>query len=63
MQIEGSSPNSISIAWQFPQVFVLTVGEILLSITGNEFAYSQAPASMKSVGQIFIEYFIFCICL
>jgi dipeptide/tripeptide permease len=52
MQIEGASPNSISIVWQFPQVFVITVGEILLSITGFEFSYSQAPASMKSVGKI-----------
>lgn len=30
------------------QYLALVVGEILVSITGSEFAYSEAPASMKS---------------
>lgn len=34
--------------YQIPQYFVITSGEILFSITGLEFAYSQAPANMKS---------------
>lgn len=41
----------VSMLWQLPQYFVLTCGEVMLSITGLEFAYSQAPASMKSVCQ------------
>lgn len=44
-------PNSVSILWQLPQVFVITVGEILFSVTGLEFSYSQAAPSMKSVLQ------------
>jgi len=32
---------------------VLTVGEILVSVTGLEFAYTQAPLTMKSVIQSF----------
>lgn len=36
-----------------PQIFIITCGEILCSITGLEFAYAYAPASMKSVCQSF----------
>ncbi|BFZ22151.1 hypothetical protein BsWGS_25190 [Bradybaena similaris] len=43
--------NELSMAWLIPQYFVITVGEILFSITGLSFAYSQAPTSMKSVLQ------------
>ncbi|KAI4902570.1 hypothetical protein NFI96_010250 [Prochilodus magdalenae] len=44
-------PNNIHIAWQIPQYVLLTAGEVMFSITGLEFSYSQAPASMKSVLQ------------
>ncbi|CDW54472.1 POT family protein [Trichuris trichiura] len=40
---------SISILWQLPQWVVMTVSEILFSISGLEFAYSEADASVKSV--------------
>uniref|UniRef100_H2Y3W9 Uncharacterized protein n=1 Tax=Ciona savignyi TaxID=51511 RepID=H2Y3W9_CIOSA len=43
------NPNNINIAWMLPQYFVITVGEVFLSITGLEFSYTQAPPSMKSV--------------
>ena len=33
--------NSIHMLWLLPQYFVITVGEIMLSITGLEFSYSQ----------------------
>eukprot|EP00092_Neocalanus_flemingeri_P064378 GFUD01078124.1.p1 GENE.GFUD01078124.1~~GFUD01078124.1.p1 ORF type:complete len:713 (-),score=199.43 GFUD01078124.1:383-2521(-) len=46
-----TTPNSIHILWLFPQYFVITVGEIMFSVTGLEFSYSQAPDSMKSVLQ------------
>ncbi|XP_031550604.1 solute carrier family 15 member 1-like [Actinia tenebrosa] len=41
-------PMSISMLWQVPQYLTLTSGEVLFSITGLEFAYSQSPLSMKS---------------
>lgn len=44
--------NKIHIFWLIPQYIVVTVGEILFSITSLEFAYSQAPPSMKSVLQV-----------
>ena len=38
--------------WQIPQYFLLTLGEILISVTGLEFSYSQSPLFMKSVLQV-----------
>ena len=43
--------NSVHMLWIIPQVFVITVGEILFSVTALEFSYYQAPISMKSVVQ------------
>lgn len=39
--------------WLIPQYVVITAGEVMFSITGLEFSYSQAPESMKSVIQAF----------
>ncbi len=47
MQVDrGATP---SVMWQVFACFVLTVSEILVSITCLEFAYTQAPKVMKSV--------------
>uniref|UniRef100_T1GBT6 Major facilitator superfamily (MFS) profile domain-containing protein n=1 Tax=Megaselia scalaris TaxID=36166 RepID=T1GBT6_MEGSC len=37
--------------WQLPQYIVITAGEVMFSVTGLEFSFTQAPASMKSVLQ------------
>ncbi|XP_048124616.1 solute carrier family 15 member 1b isoform X1 [Alosa alosa] len=44
-------PNVIHMAWQLPQYFLMTAGEVVFSVTGLEFSYSQAPSNMKSVLQ------------
>ncbi|XP_058886378.1 LOW QUALITY PROTEIN: solute carrier family 15 member 1-like [Acipenser ruthenus] len=49
--IEDIQPNTIHMAWQIPQYFLMTVGEVVFSVTGLEFSYSQAPSNMKSVLQ------------
>lgn len=49
MQLLIDRGDAISIAWQVLPYLLLTAGEVLLSTTGLEFAYSQAPASMKGV--------------
>ena len=36
-----TNENTVNILWQFPQHFLLAVGEILLAITGLDFSYSQ----------------------
>jgi POT family proton-dependent oligopeptide transporter len=41
----GAPPHAL---WQLPQYVLLTVGEILVSVTGLEFSYTQAPRSMRS---------------
>ncbi|MCA9033650.1 MAG: POT family MFS transporter [Planctomycetaceae bacterium] len=43
---QGETP---SIAWQLWAYLVLTSAEIMISITGLEFSYTQAPKTMKSV--------------
>lgn len=37
--------------WLIPQYVVMTLGEVMYSITGLEFSFTQAPESMKSVLQ------------
>ena len=34
--------------WQFLAYIILTLGETMVSITGLEFSYTQAPNKMKS---------------
>ncbi|KAG0200652.1 peptide transporter ptr2 [Mortierella sp. GBA30] len=43
------TPNNVSIAWQIPSYFFIAISEIFASITGLEFAFTNAPATMKSV--------------
>jgi POT family proton-dependent oligopeptide transporter len=45
--IDGGDP--VSLAWQIAPYALLTFGEVLVSATGLEFAYSQSPPSMKGV--------------
>ena len=47
MQVVLDGGNSFSITWQVLPYALLTLGEVLVSATGLEFAYSQAPQSMK----------------
>ncbi|XP_062313746.1 solute carrier family 15 member 1 [Osmerus eperlanus] len=49
--VEDIQPNSFHMAWQIPQYFLMTAGEVVFSVTGLEFSYSQAPSNMKAVLQ------------
>lgn len=52
----GGHPN---IAWQILAYTLLTASEILVSITGLEYAYTQAPKSMKSTIMAFFLMTVF----
>ena len=49
LQVVLEGGNHLSIMWQLLPYVLLTLGEVLVSATGLEFAYSQAPLSMKGV--------------
>ena len=49
IQLHIDSGASTSLAWQILPYVLLTTGEILVSATALEFAYSQATAAMKGV--------------
>jgi proton-dependent oligopeptide transporter, POT family len=44
--VDGYTPH---IGWQFLAYAVVTAAEVMVSITGLEFSYTQAPPKMKSV--------------
>ena len=40
-----TEPNSVHMFWLIPQYFVITVGEVMFSITGLEFSFTQVGNS------------------
>uniref|UniRef100_A0AAR2LZT0 Solute carrier family 15 member 1a n=1 Tax=Pygocentrus nattereri TaxID=42514 RepID=A0AAR2LZT0_PYGNA len=51
VEVEDIKPNTVHMALQIPQYFLITAGEVVFSVTGLEFSYSQAPSNMKAVLQ------------
>jgi proton-dependent oligopeptide transporter, POT family len=48
IQVGIDSGTNMNVMWQFFPYLVITMAEVMISITGLEFAYTQAPKSMKS---------------
>jgi len=48
IQMAIDSGHLISVGWQIIPYLLITCAEVMISITGLEFAYTQAPRSMKS---------------
>nr|XP_033330919.1 peptide transporter family 1 isoform X1 [Megalopta genalis]XP_033330925.1 peptide transporter family 1 isoform X2 [Megalopta genalis] len=49
--IQITEPNTMHVLWMIPQYVLITMGEVMFSVTGLEFAFTQAPSSMKSILQ------------
>jgi solute carrier family 15 (oligopeptide transporter), member 1 len=41
------SISKVSVLWQLAAIFVITIAEILISVTGLELAFTAAPSSLK----------------
>jgi len=48
LQMSIDAGVKLNVMWQFFPYLIITCAEIMISITGLEFAYTQAPRSMKS---------------
>lgn len=48
IQMQLDNGNQLNVMWQFFPYLIITIAEVMVSITGLEFAYTQAPRSMKS---------------
>lgn len=49
--ITVTQPNSLHMVYMLPQYIIITMAEVMFSITGLQFAFTQAPESMKSLLQ------------
>ena len=44
--LQDINANDVSLLLIIPQFFIITVAEVMVSVTGLEFSYSQAPPSL-----------------
>ena len=42
------STTKVNVLWQLPQITLLSIAEILVSVTGLEFAYATSPDRLKA---------------
>ena len=49
IEMEKVGDGNLTVFWIIPQYFLVSIAEILLSVTVYEFAYTEAPESMKGL--------------
>ena len=59
IQLALDAGHRPSVLWQVPAAIMLTLSELLVSVTSLEFAYMQAPPSMKATMMSFLMLTIF----
>lgn len=53
--MEDIKPNTAHMALQIPQYFFITAGEVMFSVTGLEFSYSQVRLFKQGTGHSIYE--------
>jgi proton-dependent oligopeptide transporter, POT family len=48
-RLDAGGAGSVHVGWQLLPYVLITLAEVMVSITGLEFAYTQAPRRMKSI--------------
>lgn len=56
--IQTAGDGAVHALWQIIPYFIMTVAEVLVSVTGLEFAYTQAPRAMKST---IMSFWLLCV--
>ncbi len=56
--IQVAGKGQVHALWQIIPYFIMTTSEVLISITGLEFAYTQAPRAMKST---IMSFWLLCV--
>eukprot|EP00415_Alexandrium_ostenfeldii_P001245 UN1245 len=47
-QVDIAGGGSVPVLWQLPQIFLITLAEVLVSVVSLDYFYSQAPAEAKA---------------
>src|SRR5262249_45351359 len=55
VRIDSAGSGKVWFVWQIIPFILLTIGEVMVSITALEFAYTQAPKRMKSTIMSFLN--------
>jgi len=51
LAIASAPPQQLSVAWQLPQYFLISISETCIAVTGLEFAYTQVTAGTRGAVQ------------
>jgi POT family proton-dependent oligopeptide transporter len=57
-RIEAAGRGEVHVLWQIIPYTLIATAEVLVSVTGLEFAYTQAPRTMKST---IMSFWLLCI--